>query len=427
MDQFAALDPKHARDHLIAARARLDALTADVGGAQLFGPKIEIVNPFLWELGHVAWFQERWCLRVADGSLGASILDGADALYDSSAVAHWTRWHLPLASLAETRRYLAEVLNRTLESLDSRGNDPRQIYFAELSAAHEDMHCEAFHYMRQTLSYPAPGLGDRGETKESVPMSGDARFAGGEFLLGALPGNGFVHDNEKWAHPVRVAPFAMARTSVINEQFREFVEAGGYARREFWSDDGWRWRTTTGYEAPRYWRVVPGGWEQRRFDRWVPLALDEPVLHVNWFEADAYCRFAGRRLPTEAEWEFAAQGGAEKRVFPWGDAALDAGRANLESASLAPVTALAEGDTPEGVRQLMGNVWEWTASDFLPYPGFKPDPYEDYSQPWFGTRKVLRGGSFASPRRMLRATWRNFFTPDRADVFAGLRTCALEA
>ena len=292
MDHSAALDPIHARDHLIAARARLDALTADVGGAQLFGPKIEIVNPFLWELGRVAWFQERWCLRArTDGSLDASILDRADALYGSSAVAHRTGWHLPLANLAETRRSLAEVRDRTLESLDSCGNDPRQICFADLSAAHEDMHCEALHYMRQTLSYPVPGLGDRTGTKEGVPMSRDARFAGGAFLSGALPGNGF----------------------------------------------------------------------------------------------------------------------------------------GLESGSLASVTAVAAGDTPEGVRQLMGSVWEWTASDFLPYPGFKPDAREDYSQPWFGTRKVLRGCRFASPRRMLRATWRNFFTPDRADVFAGLRTCALEA
>src|SRR5512139_2299062 len=131
MDHSAAPDPIHARDHLIAARARLDALTADVSGAQLFGPKIEIVNPFLWELGHVAWFQELWCLTArADGSLGASILDGTDALHDSSAVAHWTRWHLSFASVLETRRDLAEALNRTPDSLDSRGTDLRQICFA---------------------------------------------------------------------------------------------------------------------------------------------------------------------------------------------------------------------------------------------------------------------------------------------------------
>lgn len=428
MDRFPPLDPRHAREHLLAARARLDALTADVAGAQLFGPKLDIVNPFLWELGHVAWFQERWCLRTRDdGTLHASVLDGADALYDSSAVAHWTRWHLPLANLQRTRRYLAEVLEKVLEGLASRAGDPRFVYFAELAAAHEDMHCEAFHYMRQTLGYPAPGLAHYAPREAGVQDGGDAFFAGGTFMLGARPGEGFAHDNEKWAHPVQVAPFRMARTTVSNGEFRGFVEAGGYARAALWSEIGWRWRAATGYEAPRYWRLAPGGWEQRRFDRWLPLADDEPVLHVNWFEAEAYCRFAARRLPTEAEWECAAQGGAAKRPFPWGVAAADARRANLESASVAPVAAFADGESPEGVRQLMGNVWEWTASDFLPYPGFSPDPYEDYSQPWFGTRKVLRGGSFASPRRMLRATWRNFFTPDRGDVFAGFRTCALDA
>ncbi|MCU0803625.1 MAG: SUMF1/EgtB/PvdO family nonheme iron enzyme [Burkholderiales bacterium] len=423
MDRFPSLDPGRAREHLVAARARLDALTRDVGGAQLFGPKLDIVNPFLWELGHVAWFQERWCVRLRDdGTLGPSLLDGADALYDSSAVAHWTRWHLPLADLVRTRRYLAEVLGHVLDALDTRV-EPRLVYFAELSAAHEDMHCEAFHYMRQTLGYPAPALDADAHRPTAGGEAGDAVFAGGEFTLGASPDSGFVHDNEKWAHPVRVAPFRMARLAVTNREFNRFVEAGGYAQRSLWSEAGWRWRTATGYEGPRYWRLTPDGWEQRRFDRWVPLIDDEPVAHVNWFEADAYCRFAGRRLPTEAEWEFAAQG-SDKRRFPWGPAQADAQRANLEGAALAPVSAIAAGDTPEGVRQLMGNVWEWTASDFLAYPGFAPDPYEDYSQPWFGTRKVLRGGSFASPRRMLRATWRNFFTPDRGDVFAGFRTCA---
>ena len=428
MDRFPSLDPARARAHLMSARARLDALTRDVGGAQLFGPKLDIVNPFLWELGHVAWFQERWCLRAReDGSLGASVLEGADALYDSSAVAHWTRWHLPLADLARTRRYLAEVLAGVLAALERRGSDPRLVYFAELSAAHEDMHCEAFHYMRQTLGYPAPDLGHEARREPVVAIPGDAAFPGGEFTLGARPSDGFVHDNEKWGHAVHVRPFRMAKLAVTNREFREFVEAGGYARQPLWSEAGWRWRTTTGYEAPRYWRLAPGGWEQRRFDRWVPLADEDPVVHVNWFEADAFCRFAGRRLPTEAEWEFAAQGGGAKRPFPWGHEAADREHANLESDALAPVGAFAAGDTPEGVRQLMGNVWEWTSSDFLPYPAFTPDPYEDYSQPWFGTRKVLRGGSFASPRRMLRATWRNFFTPDRGDVFAGFRTCAIDA
>jgi iron(II)-dependent oxidoreductase len=218
----------------------------------------------------------------------------------------------------------------------------------------------------------------------------------------------------------------MARTAVTNREFAAFVAAGGYARREWWTEEGWTWRESRAAEAPQYWRQGDRAWAERRFDRWQPLAPDEPVVHVNWHEAQAYCRFAGRRLPTEAEWEFAACDGvdAPKPATPWRAVRASAGQANLEGAARAPVDAYPGGDTPHGCRQLFGNVWEWTASTFGPYPGFVADPYKEYSAPWFGTHKVLRGGSFATPRRLLRTTWRNFYTPDRYDVFAGFRTCA---
>ena len=160
----------------------------------------------------------------------------------------------------------------------------------------------------------------------------------------------------------------------------------------------------------------------------MPLAWGEPVIHVNWHEAQAFCRYAGRRLPSEAEWEMAASGAgtSARRRYPWGDAPPDARRANLEG--YAPVAACARpaGKSAHGCRQLIGNVWEWTDTTFGPYPGFEPDRYKEYSQPWFGTHKVLRGGSFATPARLIRNTWRNFYTPDRYDIFAGFRTCALE-
>src|SRR5262249_15183165 len=177
-----------------------------------------------------------------------------------------------------------------------------------------------------------------------------------------------------------------------------------------------------GSTAPKYWSERDGVWGERRFDRWAPLAPDLPIVHVSWNEARAYCRWAGRRLPTEAEWELAA-GGTEKRRYPWGDRTPSPGQANFHPTERAPVGALAPGDTPEGCRQMIGNVWEWTESAFAPYPGFVHDPYRDYSVPWFGTHKVLRGGSFGSPARLLRNSWRNFYTPDRYDVFAGFRTC----
>jgi len=161
----------------------------------------------------------------------------------------------------------------------------------------------------------------------------------------------------------------------------------------------------------------------------LPLADDEPVVHVSWDEAQAFCRYAGRRLPTEAEWEFAATwdpAAGRKRAFPWGDEPWQAAKANLDNADLASIHAYPEGDSAFGVRQMIGNVWEWTSSDFLPYPGFLRDPYKEYSEPWFGNHKVLRGGCFTTSPRIARTTYRNFSSRDRSDVFAGLRTCALE-
>jgi iron(II)-dependent oxidoreductase len=224
----------------------------------------------------------------------------------------------------------------------------------------------------------------------------------------------------------------MARAPVTQADFAPFVEADGYRRREFWSEAGWRWREGAHAVGPTYWRREGNGWLRRDFDRWVPLEAHRPVVHVNWYEADAYCRWAGRRLPTEAEWEAAAAAGgddlsAPKRRFPWGDGPASGTRAQLDGYALGccDVAALPAGDSYFGCRQMIGNVWEWTASDFLPYAGFVADPYREYSQPWFGTHKVLRGGAWMTRGRLLRNTWRNFYKPDRRDVYAGFRTCAL--
>ena len=200
------------------------------------------------------------------------------------------------------------------------------------------------------------------------------------------------------------------------------------------SERGWDWRESVAAEHPVYWkREAAGRWLRRNFDHWVRLEPHRPVLHVNWWEAEAYCRSAGRRLPTETEWEVAASGepgldqelAEGKRRFPWGPAAPGAPHANLgwRAMGAVDVNALPDGDSAFGCRQMMGNVWEWTASDFTPYPGFEMDPYREYSQPWFGTHKVLRGGAWPTQPRLLRNTWRNFYMPDRRDVWAGFRTC----
>jgi iron(II)-dependent oxidoreductase len=262
---------------------------------------------------------------------------------------------------------------------------------------------------------------------------GDAPVAGGVFPLGAAAAEPFVFDNEKWQHPVVLRPFAIARAPVTQAEFAAFVDDGGYRRRELWDAAGWAWREGEVAMHPVYWQREAGGWLRRDFDRWVPLEPYRPVVHVNWYEAEAYCRWAGRRLPTEAEWEAAASGEPggvsprrPKRRFPWSVGGPTAERANVDGHALGcvGVAGNAAGDSPCGCRQLIGNVWEWTADDFLPYPGFVPDPYKEYSAPWFGDHKVLRGGCWATRGRLLRNTWRNFYRPDRRDVFAGFRTCA---
>ena len=332
-------------EQLWAARAHTRRVVDDLAGERELGPKLAIVNPPRWEVGHVGWFQEYWCLRGGSEER-PSILPNADALYNSATVPHDTRWELPLPSFSDTLAYRDEVLERVVSG---RGKiDP---YFIGLAVRHELMHAEAFHYTRQTLGYSAP-LENTVALKET---GGDLEMPGGLFRLGAERDNGFAFDNEKWSHPVVLEPYRIARRPVTYGEYRKFRE-------------------------PPYCK----GGKVRRFDRWIPIPDDEPVRHVSWHDANAYCAFAGRRLPTEAEWECAALAGLEN----------------------------------------IGLVWEWTASTFLPYPGFLRDPYKEYSEPWFGTHKVLRGASFATPPGVAHARFRNFYTPDRNDIFAGFRTCA---
>lgn len=420
------------RAMLLDARARTLDLVQGLNGGQLLGPRLDIVNPPLWEIGHLGWFQEYWCLRH-QGSAGSapSLLDNADKLYDSAAVAHATRWDLPLPDFDATLSYLQRVLDRVLERIACEGTSGQLGYFSQLAAQHEEMHCEAFTYTWQTLGYAPPVRQAGFPSHRAGPWPGDVNLPGGRFMLGAHAGGGFVFDNEKWAHEVEVPPFAMARAPVTNAEFSVFVGEDGYRRRELWSEAGWQWREQCAAEAPAYWIRQDGAWMQRRYNTITELPSHAPVIHVSWHEAQAYCRWAGRRLPTEAEWEYAASTAPGrddgKRRHPWGDATYENGRANLfgVAGESVDVAAFAAGDSGWGCRQMYGNVWEWTADWFAPYPGFVRDPYKEYSEPWFGSHKVLRGGSFATRASLLRNTWRNFYTPDRRDVFAGFRTCAL--
>jgi iron(II)-dependent oxidoreductase len=399
------------------ARARTLLLVSDLDDARLLGPRLEIVNPPLWELGHLAWFQEFWTLRTARGR--APLVPHSDALYDSAKVAHDSRWDLPLLDRKSTLEYLETVLERSIAALQPEDG----AYFHELALFHEDMHGEAFAYTRQTLAYPDSFA--RPDPPPTGALPGDVEVPGATYRLGAEPGPSFVFDNEKWAHEVEVAPFRIARAPVTNSGFAAFVESGGYRDERLWSREGWRWRAACGAQKPVYWEQSDEGWAHRRYDSLRPLPPDHPVIHVSWYEAEAFCAFAGRRLPTEAEWELAASTPAKRR-FPWGDEDAREESANLDgrAGGTVPVDAQPEGESAYGCRQMIGNVWEWTATSFEPYPGFEIDPYKEYSQPWFGTHKVLRGGCWATRARLLRNTYRNFYTPDRRDIFAGFRTCA---
>lgn len=371
-------------------------------------PRLTELNPPIWELGHVGWFQEFWIGRNVQRQRGcrcdpttpklASILPDADRWYDSGNVPHATRWDLDLPSLHDTRQYLVHTLESTLELLENTPDEDDALYFYRLALFHEDMHCEAFSMLTQTLGFDAGLLSAPTTANPREPLLFPAtRWALGierperrSRLLKAGQGQGepgFVFDNEKWAHEAVVPEFEIDAQPVSWAQYGEFVEDGGYDEPRFWSDDGWAWVQREGRRTPRHVDQMRQGVLLRRFGRPMRVPMSQPVMHLSWYEADAWCRWAGRRLPAEVEWEVAAHLGAS-RGFRWGD------------------------------------VWEWTASTFRPYPGFAPDPYRDYSQPWFGTHKVLRGASIATSSRMRNPKYRNFYRPERDDMFCGFRSCA---
>jgi len=437
---------KNFTPHLIQAlkeaRARTLELVGDLSDEQMIGPRLSIVNPLRWEIAHVAWFQEYWLLRHLRHL--EPVLGQGDLMYDSARVAHDERWNLPLPSKAATMDYMKRILDRVIEqtevgTVDELGGYNEE-YFLRLVLFHEYMHAEAITYTRQTLSFAPPHItiaqGKETDEKDHLgEFIGDAEIHGGDFKLGCVPDQEFVFDNEMGAYQVEVKPFAISRTAVTNAEFASFVDEGGYRRREFWDEEGWLWRESVGSEYPVYWQPLQGQrWLRRDFDRLVPLEESLPVLHVNWYEASAYCRWAQRRLPTEAEWEMAASADLEpaiqpavKRLYPWGDEPPTPDRANLDWQNMGCIEALAlpTGESPHGCRQMIGNIWEWTAEAFEPFPNFIPGPYKEYSAPWFGDHKVLRGGSWATRSRLIRNNYRNFYKPDRRDVFAGFRTCAL--
>ena len=397
-----------ARNHTLRWLSVYEAALAATGWQVPMQPGL---NPPLWEAGHIGWFQEYWIGRHVQRLRGtacdptgirlASIEPRADGWYDSSTVPHDSRWSLDLPDLQRTKDYLAETLEITLDLLDATDTDVADpdaaLYFHRLALFHEDMHGEAFAMMAQTLGLNlGTGAGGGPSPRDllpAVPVHGSAvqrpplTFAPMRWTLGLARGDGFVFDNEAAAHEVALPGFEIDSQAVTWAQYADFVEDGGYDDERWWSAAGWHWAQRAGRRVPRHVDQLRQGVLQHRFGTLVHLPMQQPVVHVSGYEAEAWCRWAGRRLPTEVEWEAAAHLGAS-RGFRWGE------------------------------------VWEWTASTFRPYPGFSADPYRDYSQPWFGTHKVLRGASFATSGRLRSPKFRNFYRPECDDAFCGFRSCA---
>ena len=392
---------------LQATRADTLAMFARWCGAlpDLQVPRRHDLNPPLWELGHIGWFQTWWIGRNPACAQGwradpdtprrPSTPAGADALYDSTRVPHATRWTLPLPSAAATRSELARGLQETLHALAGVAwdggvdGDGPGLYFHRLALLHEDMHHEAGLYAAQALGVATdddPRWHPRALPDPVAPL----QMAHGLWRLGVetFADGHFAFDNELPAHAVELPAFEIDAQAVRWAEFVPFVDGGGYAQSCWWTPQGWAWRHAGApvVDAPRYLRRHGRRWQRWRHGRWDDLDLREPACHLTLHEAQAWCAWAGRRLPTEAEWERAAC--VHPEAFRWGD------------------------------------VWEWTASAFAPYPGFQPHPYRDYSAPWFDGRPVLRGASFMTQPRMRHPRYRNFFTPERNDLAAGFRSCA---
>jgi len=415
---------------LLAARERTTLLTTAVDDHDLCWQHSPLMSPLVWDLAHIANQEELWLLREVGGR--AAMHPEIDGLYDAFEHPRAKRPALPLLPPDEARAYGHEVRGRVLDLLERVPFGGTRLTTAGFSfgmiAQHEAQHDEtmlATHQLRRgapalTAAAPPPAPAD------AAALPAEVFVPGGPFTMGTSA-EPWALDNERPAHTVDVPPFFLDTTPVTNAEYTAFIAAGGYDDPRWWTPAGWAHRQNAGLSAPLFWRWE-GEWLRESFGVTQPLIPNEPVCHVSWYEADAYARWAGRRLPTEAEWEKAARydpATGRSRRYPWGDSEPADETANLGQRYLrpAPAGSYPAGAAPSGARQLIGDVWEWTSSDFLPYPGFAAWPYKEYSEVFFGPEyKVLRGGAFGVTPVACRATFRNWDYPIRRQIFSGFRT-----
>jgi len=415
---------------LSAARDRTTYLTTVVDEADLVRQHSPLMSPLVWDLAHVANQEELWLLREVGGR--TPLHPEIDPLYDAFEHPRAERPTLPLLAPGEARGYGREVRGRVFDLLEKTRFTGTRLtdggFAFGMIAQHEQQHDEtmlATHQLRvgpPVLTAPPPPAAPA----DAASLPAEVLVPGGPFTMGTST-EPWALDNERPAHVVNVPAFYLDTTPVTNAAYAGFIAAGGYDDPRWWTADGWAHRQRAGLSAPLFWRWE-GEWVRVSFGVPQPIIPNEPVLHVCWYEADAYARWAGRRLPTEAEWEKAARHdpvSGRSRRYPWGDSDPTPELANLGQRHLrpAPAGAYPAGAAPSGARQLIGDVWEWTSSDFLPYPGFVAWPYKEYSEVFFGPEyKVLRGGAFGVSPVACRGTFRNWDYPIRRQIFAGFRT-----
>jgi gamma-glutamyl hercynylcysteine S-oxide synthase len=406
-------------------------------------------RPIIWHLAHIGVFEAYWLLQKLAGE---PALDARyERLFDPITTPREASKDLP--TRREMENYLTRVRSRVFKQLDQLNfntDEPflRDAYIYHLVLEHERQHQETLAYLFQLLdpnkklrpqmtNATAPDVSAAATSQATSPPPRDMiEVPAGEFRLGAQ-WPVFVYDNELPAHTVYVPAFKIDRLPVTNEEYAHFVAERGYEHREWWSAEGWTWREREDWTCPLYWTRAGasnngGAWRERTMFNESALVLDHPVVGISWYEAEAYARFVGKRLPTEAEWEKAAGWHDEtktKRMFAWGDDEPDTTRCNFNFRSwgTTPVGSFPTGASSYGCLDMTGNVWEWTSDEFRGFPNFKAFPYPEYSEVWFdGDHRVLKGGSWATRATILRTSFRNFFRRHFRIAFAGLR-CAMDA